>query len=135
MKTKKMILILSIVLILYLLIALTFEYMAFNHAEYPRMYLYKQAEWYPSLVHYDGGEEYIEGQYSYYGWCYTIEMTVYKNTHTQQVYNFFSERGTAVSYFIFQMRQNCMGEIKTTFKKCASIPLNLRGLKRIHVYF
>lgn len=42
------------------------------------MYLYKQAEWYPALVHRAGGEEYIEGQYSYHGWCYTIEMKVYK---------------------------------------------------------
>ena len=73
MKRKKFFLILSVVLILYFLIALICDYRAFNHGDYPQMYLYKQAEWYPALVHRAGGEEYIEGQYSYHGWCYTIE--------------------------------------------------------------
>ena len=100
-KRKKFFLILSVVLILYFLIALICDYRAFNHGDYPQMYLYKQAEWYPALVHRAGGEEYIEGQYSYHGWCYTIEMKVYKNMQTKQVYNFFSGCGTAVSYRIF----------------------------------
>ena len=65
------------------------------------MYLYRNTEWYPSLIYRDNGIEYIKGQYIYYGWCYKIEMTIYKNSKTHQVYNYFSGHGTAVNYHIF----------------------------------
>lgn len=101
MKKKLILLIAFFTLILYLLPALSFDYAAINSANYPQMYLYKKADWYPSSVYQDRGIEYIEGQYIYYGWCYKIEMTVYKSTQTQKVYNFFTGRGTAVTYHAF----------------------------------
>ncbi|GAA6446678.1 hypothetical protein K170097C1_50690 [Hungatella effluvii] len=70
MKRKIKLLIVLFTLILYLMPALYFDFIAFNNAEYPQMYLYKNIEWYPSLTYRDKGAEYIEGQYTYYGWCY-----------------------------------------------------------------
>ena len=100
MKRKIKLLIVFFTLI-YLMPALYFDFIAFNNAEYPQMYLYKNIEWYPSLTYRDKGAEYIEGQYTYYGWCYKIEMKVFKNSQTQQVYNYFSGHGTAVNFLIF----------------------------------
>ena len=45
--------------------------------------------------------EYVHCPYTYYGWCYKIEMKVFKNSQTQQVYNYFSGHGTAVNLLIF----------------------------------
>lgn len=58
-------------------------------------------EWYLSLIYRDKGVEYIAGQYTYYGWCYKIEMAVFKNIETEQVYNYFPGHGTAVKFLIF----------------------------------
>ena len=105
MKRKKFFLILSVVLILYFLIALICDYRAFNHGDYPQMYLYKQAEWYPALVpvsytHLDVYKRQV------YGGISIVKLTMIQTTASLQipmgyVYLIVPVTGILIMYFSF----------------------------------